>query len=448
MSKTPLNIENPKQQTKLIPLDIMWPFILLTSLFAWWAVANNMTDTLLAAFKRILSLTDAKTANIQMVCYLFGYGCLAIPGAIFIKKYTYKAGVLLGLGLYVIGTFLFYPAGLTGNFYCFLAAIWILFSGLSILETAANPYIISMGSEETATRRLNFAQAFNPFGAVMGVVISKYFILAKLSKATAEERALMAPEQLKAIQEGEISAITVTYVTVGIILAVTWFLIAINRKMPKSGDTSGPLNLGPTFKRLLRNRHFTLGTLAQFCYVGAQIGIWSYTIRYAMLELNLDEVAKGIEGRTAEDMGSTYYIASLILFLIFRFVCTWAMKFISPANLLTALSGFAAMLLVGTVSVGGYVGVYCLVFVSACMSLMFPTIFGLSVRGLGDDTKIASSGQIMAIAGAAAVTQLEGVVSDAYGIRYAFLVPLACFVFIAYYGAVACRKDLPSAAAE
>lgn len=448
MAETPSSDVGGSTQTpRLLPPGILWPFILLTSLFAWWAVANNMTDTLLAAFKRILSLSDARTANIQTVCYLFGYGCLAIPGAIFIKKYTYKAGVLLGLGLYVIGTFLFYPAGLTGNFYCFLAAIWILFSGLSILETAANPYIIAMGPEETATRRLNFAQAFNPFGAVMGVVISKYFILSKLSKATAEERALMAPEQLKAIQEGEISAISVTYVTVGIILAVTWLLIAINRKMPKSGDTSGAMNLGPTFKRLLRNRHYTLGTLAQFCYVGAQIGIWSYTIRYAMQELNLEEVAKGIEGRTAEDLGSTYYIASLVLFLIFRFVCTWAMKFISPANLLTALSGIAAVLLIGTAGVGGIVGVYCLVVVSACMSLMFPTIFGLAVRGLGDDTKIASSGQIMAIAGAAAVTQLEGSVSDAYGIRYAFLVPLVCFVFIAYYGAVACRKDLPSSAA-
>ena len=155
-------LESSNERTRLIPKGIAWPFALLTSLFAWWAVANNMTDTLLPAFKRILSLSDAKTANIQLVCYLFGYGCLAIPGAIFIRKYSYKAGVLLGLGLYVIGTFLFYPAGLTGNFYYFLAAIWILFSGLSILETAANPYIVAMGPEETATRRLNFAQAFNP----------------------------------------------------------------------------------------------------------------------------------------------------------------------------------------------------------------------------------------------------------------------------------------------
>lgn len=435
-------------EPRLIPSGIIWPFILLTSLFAWWAVANNMTDTLLPAFKRILSLSDSTTANIQVVCYLFGYGCLAIPGAIFIRRYSYKAGVLLGLGLYVIGTFLFYPAGLARSFPFFLAAIWILFSGLSILETAANPYIIAMGPEETATRRLNFAQAFNPFGAVLGVVLSKLFILSKLSKATADERAAMAPEELQAIQQGEIGAITATYVTIGAILAVTWILIAINKRMPRTGDIAGPMHLGSTFKRLLRDRNYVFGTWAQFFYVGAQIGIWSYTIRYAMQELDLETVARGIEGRTAEDLGSTYYIASLVLFLIFRFVCTWLMKYISPANLLAALAVLAAALLVGTVAVGGPVGVYCLVLVSACMSLMFPTIFGLSVRGLGEDTKIASSGQIMAIAGAAVITQLEGFVSDSYGIRAAYWAPFFCFVFIAYYALVECRRPVPEKIVE
>jgi FHS family L-fucose permease-like MFS transporter len=288
---------------------------------------------------------------------------------------------------------------------------------------------------------LNFAQAFNPFGAVLGVVISKYFILSKLSKATAEERAVMPPEQLQAIQEAEIGAISVTYVTIGVILAVTWLLIAINRKMPTSGDTSGPMNLRSTFGRLLHNRNYLLGTLAQFCYVGAQIGIWSFIIRYAMVELDLETVARNIEGRTAEDLASTYYIASLVLFLVFRFVCTALMKFISPSNLLAALAVIAVILLLGTVNIGGIFGVYCLVAVSACMSLMFPTIFGLAVRGLGEDTKIASSGQIMAIAGAAAVTQLEGLVSDLYGIAQAFWVPLACFVYIAYYALVETRRD-------
>ncbi len=431
------------QEPRLIPRGILWPFILLTSMFAWWAVPNNMTDTLLPAFKRILSLSDRQTADIQLVCYLFGYGCLAIPGAIFIRRFSYKAGVLLGLGLYVIGTFLFYPALLLQNFYAYLAAIWILFSGLSILETAANPYVIALGDQATATRRLNFSQSFNPFGAIMGVVISKYFILSKLSKATAAERADMPAEQLTALQASEMSHITMTYVTIGVILAVTWMLIAINRRMPKSGDTSGPMNLGPTFKRLIKNRNYVLGTLAQFFYVGAQIGIWSFIIRYAMQELNLEEVARGIKGSTAEDLASTYYIISLVLFLVFRFFCTWLMRFMTPANLLTLLACIAAVLLVSTVNIGGIVGVWCLVLVSACMSLMFPTIFGLAVRGLGEDTKIASSGQIMAIAGAAVITQLEGLVSDKFGIAHAFWVPFGCFMFIAYYALVECRRKLP-----
>ena len=404
-----------------------------------------MTDTLLAAFKRIMSMTDSTTATIQVVCYLFGYGCLAIPAAIYIKRFSYKSGVLLGLGLYSVGAMLFIPAAYTASFIMFLFAIWILFSGLSILETAANPYIISMGPEETATRRLNFAQSFNPMGSIIGVIVSQKFILSNLNTASAEERAKMTTEQLEVIQSGELSAIAMTYFTVGAILAVTWLLIAFNKKMPRTHETKGPLNLGPSFKRLLHNRHYMWGVLAQFFYVGAQIGIWSYTIRYAMQELNLEaQVVEG--GKTAEQMAATYYTASLILFTISRFVCTWLMRYIKPGNLLTILSALAIVFSFIVIHVGGAIGVYALVGISGCMSLMFPTIFGLSVRGLGEeDTKIAGSGQIMAIAGAAVVTQLQGAVSTGTGsINLAYYVPLLCFVFIAYYGAVACRKDLVS----
>ncbi len=431
----------------LLPPGILWPFILLTSLFAWWGLANNMTDTLLAAFKRIMSMTDTKTALIQVVCYGAGYGLLAIPAAIYIKKYSYKSGVLLGLGLYSMGALLFFPAKLTANYYCFLGAIWILFGGLSILETAANPYIISMGPEATATRRLNFAQSFNPMGSIMGVIISQAFILSNLNTASAEERAAMSQAELQAIQTGELNAVTMTYVTVGLILTVTWILIAINKNMPRTHEAGGPLNLGPTFGRLLRNRHYMWGVFAQFFYVGAQIGVWSFIIRYAMQELKLEELVAsgGGGGKTAEQMAATYYIASLILFVASRFVCTYIMKYIKPSNLLAILSCLAAVFSVMVIYVGGRVGVYAMVGISGCMSLMFPTIFGLAVRGLGEDTKIASSLQIMAIAGAAVITQIEGYVSTKTGsINAAYWVPLLCFVFIAYYGAVACRKDLPS----
>jgi len=441
---------NSQDPTKpaLVPLHILWPFILLTSLFAWWGLANNMTDTLLAAFKRIMSMSDAKTALIQVVCYGAGYGLLAIPAAIYIKRFTYKSGVLLGLGLYSAGAILFFPAKLTANYYCFLGAIWILFGGLSILETAANPYILSMGPEATATRRLNFAQSFNPIGSIMGVIISKLFILSKLNTASAQERAAMGARELKTVQAGELNAVTMTYVTVGLILVVTWILIATNKKMPKTAEAGGPLNLGPTFKRLLRNRHYIWGVVAQFFYVGAQIGVWSFTIRYVMQELRLEEIALPA-GKTPEDAAATYYMAALVLFTVSRFVCTWLMRYITPANLLTLLSSIAIALTLTVIYVGGRVGVYALVGISGCMSLMFPTIFGLACRGLGEDTKLGGSGLIMAILGGAVITQTQGIVSDTLkSINLAYWVPLICFVVIAYYGAVACRKDLPASASK
>lgn len=440
-------VDGSTKKPVLLPPGILWPFILLTSLFAWWGLANNMTDTLLAAFKRIMSMSDSTTAYIQVVCYLFGYGCLAIPAAIWIRKFSYKSGVLLGLGLYSIGAILFIPAGWSANYYAFLLAIWILFSGLSILETAANPYIIAMGPEATATRRLNFAQSFNPIGSIMGVVISQMFILSHLNTASAEERAAMGRAELAAIQSGELKAITVTYSTIGFILVVTWILIAINKKMPRTGEAGGPLCLGATFGRLFRNRHYMWGVFAQFFYVGAQIGVWSFTIRYVMQELKLEELVAsgGGGGKTAEQMAATYYVASLVVFVLSRFICTYLMKYIKPSSLLAFLSCLAAVFTAMVIYVGGQFGVYALVGISGCMSLMFPTIFGLSVRGLGEDTKIASSLQIMAIAGAALITQLEGFISTRTGsINMAYWVPLLCFLFIAYYGAVACRKDLPS----
>ena len=362
-----MNMEN-NHKSRLVPAGIIFPFALITSLFFLWGVANNMTDTLLAAFKRIMSMSDSQTALIQVVFYGAGYGLLAIPAAIFIKKYTYKAGVLLGLGLYSIGAMLFFPAKLTADFYWFLAAIWILSAGLSILETAANPYIISMGSDETGTRRLNLAQSFNPIGSITGILLSQQFILSKLNKANAVERAAMNPEELQAIQNGELNAVTITYVTLGILLIIIWILIATNRKMPKTADAGGPLNFGTTFARLFRKKHYVLGVVAQFFYVGAQIGVWSFTIRYVMKELRFEEIELPV-GKTAEQMAATYYLASLILFTLSRFICTWLMKFITPARLLTVLAGLAVAFSAMVIYAGGIIGVYALVGISGCMSL-------------------------------------------------------------------------------
>jgi L-fucose:H+ symporter permease len=277
------------------------PFILITSLFFLWGLANNLTDTLLAAFKRIMSMTDFETAWIQVAFY-GSYFCLALPAAMFIKRYTYQTGVLLGLGLYALGALLFYPSSIIMQYGFFLASLFILAGGLSILETAANPYILAMGDEATATRRLNLAQSFNPIGSISGVVISKFFILSRLNTVGAEERAAMPAEALRAIQQTELTAVMGPYVTIGIVLLALWLVIAIT-KMPKASDEEKTIHFGKTIQRLIRNKNYVAGVVAQFFYVGAQICVWSFTIRYVMAALHIQE---------AEASG--YYIAALIVF--------------------------------------------------------------------------------------------------------------------------------------
>ena len=397
------------------------PFILITSLFFLWGLANNMTDTLLAAFKRIMSMTDAQTSLIQVAFY-GSYFCLALPAAFITKKYTYKTGVLIGLGFFITGSLLFYPASQTMVYGHFLVALFILAGGLSILETSANPYIIALGPEETGVRRLNLAQSFNPIGSITGVVLSKLFILSHLNLSSAEERAAMSSDQLQAIQQDELSAVMGPYVGVAFFLIVLWLVIYFT-SMPKASDAYSKIDLGPTIKRLLTNKNYVWGVVAQFFYVGAQICVWSFTIRYTMLELNLNE-----------DDASSYYLAALVLFMISRFICTALMKFIRPYKILSALAILAIVCTIVVIAGSGIVGVVALVMISGCMSLMFPTIYGLAVRGLGDDTKIGGSGQIMAILGGAVLTAIQGQVSDMTGsIHLSYIVPLVCFVIIAYY---------------
>lgn len=469
------------EKQRIIPKGIVWPFILLTSLFFAWAVPNNLTDTMLAAFKRIMSMSDSKTAWIQVACYLFGYGCFAIPAALFIKKHTYKSGVLLGLGMYALGTFLFYPAKLTASFnidisfLMFLAAILVLFAGLSILETSTNSYVCAIGPEETATQRLNFAQSFNPFGAITGVVISQIFILSQLNTLSATERSLLPAADLEKIQGAELNAVTLTYVTIGVIMVGLLLAIWFTR-MPKLKEEDKTLDIKRTLKRLLANRNYVWGVVAQFFYVGAQIAVWSFVIRYAMQQLKLDELIAGLgEGattenimsalrnvepvaagfynfcealgldallpRTAEQAGATYYIMSLILFVVGRFVCTALMRFIKPRTLLAILAIMAVVSSLLTVYGTGTTGLYALMAISGCMSLMFPTIYGIGIAGLGDDTKMGGAGMVMAIAGAALLTQIQGIVSDQMGsIQLAYWVPAIAFMVITYYATVVSRR--------
>lgn len=410
-----------KQKTFIIRAGNLWPFILITSLFFFWGLANNMTDTLLAAFKRIMSMSDFQTSWIQVAFY-GSYFCLALPAAVLIKRFTYKTGVLLGLGLFILGSLLFYPASITMSYGHFLIALFILAGGLSILETSSNPYIVAMGPEDTGTRRLNLAQSFNPIGSITGVLLSKVFILSQLNLSTAEERTAMGAEKLAAIQSEEFVAVMGPYVGVAGILIVLWIVLKFT-KMPKASDVGTELDLVPTFKRLVKMPHYVWAVVAQFFYVGAQIGVWSFTIRYVMEELQLNE-----------DDASSYYLASLVLFAVCRFIFTALMKFISPRQLLiiTALSAAVCTLIV--IYGSGLLGVYALVAISGCMSLMFPTIYGLGIRGLKNDTKIGGSGLIMAILGGALLPAVQGQVSDLFqDIGFAFFVPFICFLIIAWY---------------
>lgn len=400
--------------------DNILPLVLVTSLFFFWGLANNMTDTLLAAFKRIMSMSDFQTSWIQVAFY-GSYFCLALPAAILIKRFSYKTGVLLGLGLFIIGSLLFYPASLSMSYGHFLIALFILAGGLSILETSANPYIVVMGPEESGTRRLNLAQAFNPIGSITGVLLSKVFILSQLNQSSALERAAMDKEQLAAIQAEELSAVMGPYVGVAVVLAVLWVLIKFTN-MPKATDSGKALNLVATFKRLLKMPHYLWAVVAQFFYVGAQIGVWSFTIRYVMQELHLNE-----------DQASSYYMASLVLFAVSRFVFTALMKFISPRVLLMITALVATLCTLVVIYGNGLLSVYALIIISGCMSLMFPTIYGLGVFGLKGDTKIGGSGLIMAILGGAVLPAIQGHISDLYNVNMAFFIPLICFIVIVIY---------------
>lgn len=422
-----------------IPRRYVLPFVLVTSLFFFWGIANNMTDTLLAAFKRIMSMSDTQTSLIQFSFY-GAYAVLALPAALFIRRYSYKSGIILGLLMYATGCILFLPAARAASYTFYLGAIFILAGGCSVLETTANPYILSMGPQETATRRLNVAQAFNPLGSITGILLSTFFIQAELNQADAAARAQMTDQQLAAIQAHELGAVTGTYMTLGFVLLAVLVLMLF-AKMPKEkssdpkdlkdfNDTNDTTALAASsdssFRRLMRNRHYWFGVIAQFFYVGAQIGVWSFTIRLAMAELGI-----------REQQGSVIYLISIIGFSASRFIFTWLMKYFRPSRLLVvaAVADIVLSLVVVLTQGMGWLPVVALIAISLFMSLMFPTIYGIALGGVSvDDAKIGASGLIMAILGGALLTPLQAIISDASSINTSYLVPAACFLVVLLYG--------------
>ena len=407
---------------KTIEKKYLLPFCLVTVLFLLWGLANNMTDTLLSAFKRIMSMSDAQTSLIQFAFY-GSYFCFALPAALYIRKYSYKSGVILGLCLYAAGAILFFPASKTASYAFYLAAIYIMAGGCSILETTANPYILSMGAPQTATRRLNIAQSFNPLGSITGILLSQYFILGELSSASAAERAAMSPEKLEALQAHELGAVTGTYMTLGFVLLAIMMVMLLVR-MPEGRDDGAADSLKETFRRLLSNKTYKWGVVAQFFYIGAQIGVWSFTIRLVMQELGI------LEARAA-----TIYLVSIICFSAARFLFTWLMKWFRPSKLLlwAAVADIVLCALVVLCKGSGWLCVGALVGVSFFMSLMFPTIYGIALTDVGADAKIGASGLIMAILGGALLTPLQGRISDLFGVNASYLVPLGCFVVVLAY---------------
>ena len=385
--------------------------MLVTSLFALWGLANNMTDTLLAAFKKIMQMSDTQTSFIQMAFYC-AYFCVALPAALFIRKYSYKKGVILGLLLYAAGAILFLPAASTASYAFYLVAIYIMASGCSVLETTANPYIMSMGSPETATRRLNIAQSFNPIGSILGILVSKYFILQDIS----------------------LYSVSGTYAGLGVVLLAIMVVMLFVR-MPEGKDETKQASLINTFGRLAKNKKYIWGVVAQFFYVGAQIGVWSFIIRLVMKELGY-----------VEAQAATLYLISIIGFCASRFVYTWLMKYVAPVRLLVAGSVLSAVCALVVVLAGGWVAVIALVLISAFMSLMFPTIYGIALGSLNEnekgDVKIGASGLIMAILGGALITPLQGMVSDATGsINTSYVVPLGCFIVVLCYALFAVKNE-------
>ena len=416
----------------VVPKYFLVPFVLITICFALWGFANDITNPMVKAFSRILMMSNFEGSLVQFAFY-GGYFAMAFPAALFIKKFSYKAGILVGLGLYAGGALLFIPASMAMTFWPFLISYFILTCGLSFLETSANPYILSMGPQETATRRLNLAQAFNPIGSLMGMFTAQQLILARLNPATAEERAALDPSVLSEVTLSDLAIIRYPYVAIAIVILVVFVIIALAR-LPKNEDKDKELHFMVTVRRLLKNKRYYEGVIAQFFYVGVQIMVWTFIIHYATSELGMSET---------EAQG--YNIIAMVIFVTSRFISTFLLKYISPGHLLMWLAFGGMVTTLGAIIIPGMAGLYSLIGISACMSLMFPTIYGIALHGVGEDAKIGAAGLIMAILGGSVMPPLMGRVIDmgtiyeVSAVRISFLIPLICFAVITLYGYRSCR---------
>lgn len=410
------------------------PFVLITSCFALWGFANDITNPMVKAFSKIFRMSVTEGALVQVAFY-GGYFAMAFPAAIFIRRFSYKAGVLLGLGLYAFGALLFLPAKETGEYYPFLIAYFVLTCGLSVLETSCNPYILAMGSEDTATRRLNLAQAFNPVGSLLGMFVAMNFIQNRLDPADTADRANMGEAAFEAVKEHDLSVLIGPYLIIGAIVIAMLFVIRFSG-IPKCGEPTKKINFFGSLRRIFRLSRYREGVIAQFFYVGAQIMCWTFIIQYGTRVFT----GEGMEEKAAEVLSQQYNIIAMIIFCCSRFICTFLLKYFNPGILLRTLAIAAGVFTLGVIFIDGICGLYCLVAVSACMSLMFPTIYGIALDGLGEDAKFGAAGLIMAILGGSVLPPLQasiidkGVVLGMPAVNVSFVLPLICFIVVMIYG--------------
>jgi len=418
----------------VVPKKVLIPFILLTSLFALWGFANAVTDPMVQAFKKVLELSNSQAAWVQMAFY-GGYFCMALPAAMFMRKYSYKTCILIGLGLYASGALLFYPAALSEKFWFFCLGLYILTFGLAFLETAANPYALALGSKETATQRLNLAQAFNPVGLILGLLVAQQFVLKKLKSDDIVDFNSLDEASKILIKTSDLLVIRDPYVILGLVLIGVFILFAII-KMPQSKDENAMPNISNTFSSLANDKNYILGLLAQILYVGAQIMCWTYIYQYAE-GIGIDGVSAGY-----------YQMAAFVLFTIGRAIGTYLLRLMNSGKLLMYFALSAMVFVLGTIFINGSIGLYSLVGVSFCMSLMFPTIYGIALGNLTEDqSKVGSAGLVMAIVGGALLPKLQGNIIDFGGngvsdililgvseVKFSFVLPLLCFIYIAWYG--------------
>jgi FHS family L-fucose permease-like MFS transporter len=408
------------------------PFLLVTSLFTLWGFANAVTDPMVQAFKKVMELSNTEASWVQMAFY-GGYFSMALPAALFVRKYSYKTGILIGLGLYATGAFLFYPATVFGTFWFFCFALYILTFGLAFLETTANPYILTMGPKETATRRLNLAQSFNPLGLLMGLWVAQNFVLKHLQSDNISSFQGLPQEEKLAIKTADLMVIRDPYIFLGLIVLMVFFLFLI-LKMPKV-KSKNPLPLKKTIHKILKNKKFTFGVVAQGFYVGAQIMCWTYIYLYAeALEINNVSAAN-------------FQFMALFLFLVGRWIGTFLLKFFYPSSVLLIFSLLAIICSLTCIFSYSIFGLYALVCVSFCMSLMFPTIYGVSLEELSiDEAKLGAAGLVMAIVGGAILPTLQAQIIDIGGngvadilvigipeVNLSFILPCCCFIYIAIY---------------